>query len=382
MSLLVRLVPTLGDPNEILQEGLAERGELVFDSDRNEGDFVVGRGPLTGIVDSAVQSEAFQLSFDATCFAEHQVKASLRQDSNLFLNGFPWDNVQPHVYLSHGDVVSLDGLRYEYKINIEARDLSRSKSDSPRTKKQRLEPKVVKNDDTKVIEKEGEASSPSKRSVPVAGIAIPHEHANRLGEEIQCSVCLDIQVHPRTLHPCGHSFCGSCLQHLDQCPQCRKKIESHSPAIQLDSLICTLVSIPSLLEKEDVDHYHERKSSTPKTVCINLWRCYCLDNVATANLMTQRRCTCTQNAGISKLQSSRRRNTRQPRPDSNLRRAQVGRLETSVAPPSFDQWVQVWNPPNRDFRVMPPPVPPVASRSASRNRNRAGATQENAIFID
>ena len=284
MSLLVRLVPTLGDPNEILQEGLTERGELVLDSDRNDGDFVVGRGPLTGIVDSAVQREAFQLSFDATCFAEHQVKASLLQDSNLFLNGFPWDNVQPNVYLSHGDVVSLDGLRYEYKIHIEAREFSQSNCGSPRSKKQKIQPNAVKNDDIEVTKKEGKASSPSKTPIPAAGIAIPHEHANRLGEEIQCSVCLDIQVHPRTLHPCGHSFCGSCLQHLDQCPQCRKKVESHSPAIQLDSLISALVSIPNLLDKEDVDHYRERKSSTPKTVRINLWRCYYLRNVAPVHL--------------------------------------------------------------------------------------------------
>lgn len=272
MSLLVRLIPKLGDPHEILQEGLTERGELVFDSDRNDGDFVVGRGPITGIVDSAVEKVAFLLSFDPTCFAEHQVKASLRQESNLFLNGFPWDTVQPHVYLSHGDVVSLDGLRYEYKIHIEARESTRSKDDSPVSKRQKIQPEVVKDDGVETTKTEGEASCPPEE--PPAGLAIPQEHATRLAEEIQCSVCLDIQVHPRTLHPCGHSFCGSCLQQLDQCPQCRKKIESHSPAIQLDGLISTLVSIPNLLDKEDVEHYHERKSSIPKTVCMNFWRCF------------------------------------------------------------------------------------------------------------
>lgn len=352
MSLLVRLIPTLGDPDEILQEGLAERVELVFDSDCNDGDFVVGRGPRTGIVDSAVENDAFQLSFDDICFTEHQVKASLRQESNLFLNGFPWDTVQPHVYLSHGDVVSLDGLRYEYKIHIEARESSRSKDNSPISKKQKVQSNVVKNDCGDATEKEGDASSRTELAVPASGIAIPHEHASHLADEIQCSVCLDIQVHPRTVHPCGHSFCGSCLQQLDQCPQCRKKIESHSPAIQLDSLISSLVSIPNLLEKEDVEHYHERKSSTPKA-----------------------------NTGSSKSQASKRRNSRQARANPYAPRTHTSRVETSAAP-SMEQWVQVWSPPNGDFRFMPPPAPPVASRSASRNRNRAGATQDNAIFID
>ena len=295
MSLLVRLIPTLGDPHEILQEGLTERGELVFDSERNGGALVVGRGPLTGIVDSAVENEAFQLSFDSSCFVEHQVKALLRQESNLFLNGFPWDTVQPHVYLSHGDIVSLDGLRYEYKIHIEARESSRSKNNSPSPKRQKRQPEMMKNDGGETTEKEGKASPPTKQNIPASGITIPHEHATHLAEEIQCSVCLDIQVHPRTVHPCGHSFCGSCLLQLDQCPQCRKKIESHSPAIQLDSLISTLVLIPNLLEKEDVDHYQERKSSIPKTVCIHLFDCFLIyrllqsDDRTMMHLNTERR---------------------------------------------------------------------------------------------
>lgn len=259
MFLTVRLVPKLGDPHEILQDGLSERRELVFDSSSDDDELVVGRGPLTGIDDGEVSCAAFRLSYDQTCFENQQVRASLlAPGEELYVNGLPWDDDQHHLYLSHGDDIALDGLRYEYKVHIES-------SGSPRIgKKRKAETEDVISVLSSGPESEEERPPPSKKIAP--SVEIPQESADRIREEIQCSVCLDIQVHPRTLNPCGHSFCGSCLKQLQQCPQCRKHIESHVPAVQLDGLISSLVVIPNLLDKDDVEHYHERKSTTRKEV--------------------------------------------------------------------------------------------------------------------
>jgi hypothetical protein len=262
-SLAVRLVPKLGDPDEVLQDGLSERDEIVFDSSSDGNELVVGRGPLTGIVDGAVQSTAFRLSYDELCFENHCVRASLMvtDESNLYINGLPWDEGQPYVYLIHGDDVALDGLRYEYKVQIES-----GSSGPPSGKKRKAESSDVISVLSSSPEPEEKRDSLSKKSVSSSTIAVPQENADRITDEIQCSVCLDIQVRSRTLNPCGHSFCGSCLNQLEQCPQCREKIVSHVPALQLDGLIASLVSVPNLLDKDDVEHYNERKSSTCKKV--------------------------------------------------------------------------------------------------------------------
>ncbi|KAG2426898.1 hypothetical protein HXX76_012685 [Chlamydomonas incerta] len=62
-----------------------------------------------------------------------------------------------------------------------------------------------------------------------------------------CPVCYEIMVPPdhapMMLFPCGHSFCGACLEHhIDrnrktQCPICRKRIESRAPNYSLQQLI-------------------------------------------------------------------------------------------------------------------------------------------------
>lgn len=370
MSLTVRLIPKLGDPHEILLPGLRERGEVVFDSDQDEDEFIIGRGGHTGINDITVEDEAFRLSFDSTCFEEHQVRASLLKESNLYLNGFPWDAVQPHVYLSHGDVVSLDGLRYEYKIHIEARGLPRASNDPPCVKK----PKLVSDGVADEKEEDDSSSSLKGKTKPTSVISIPSDSASRLAEEIQCSVCLDIQVHPRTLYPCGHSFCCACLQQLDQCPQCRNNIESHVPAVQLDSLISALVALPNLLDKGDVDHYFARKLSIPRTV-------RGLKDVAISisllNLTLKFETATKQSKVTPKSLKCKRRIPPAPGPQSRI---PFHPPHHPVVPsPSADFWSE---PITVSYVIPPPQGPAVASRSVQRHRNRAGATQEDAISID
>lgn len=258
MSFTVRLIPKLGDPREVLQPGLTERRELVLDSNNDGGGIIVGRGTLTGICDSDVDEEAFRLTFNEHCYTQHLVLVSnmAPETSNLYVNGLPWDEYQEHIYLGHGEVISLDGLRYEYKVHIEttySNDLGKKrKADSEDVIS------VLSNSPEPKETLDSLAASKCEHAPSSAGTVIAEESASRISEEIQCSVCLDIQVHSRTCSPCGHSFCASCVAKLDQCPQCRKEIVSHVPAVQLDGLIAALIHVPNLLEKDDVEHYKER----------------------------------------------------------------------------------------------------------------------------
>lgn len=99
--------------------------------------------------------------------------------------------------------------------------------------------------------------------------------SSKISDDINCPICLDILVCPRTLVPCGHSFCRSCCfsnskqngrnretLSFTKCPHCRQAIEDTVPSRQLESLIDTLVTVPNLLFSNDDDkqHYLERRN--------------------------------------------------------------------------------------------------------------------------
>jgi hypothetical protein len=234
----------------------------------------IGRGSQTGIADPTIVRRAFRLSLDETSTTKQQVLATLlshKLNNTVYINGLPWEDDQRNVYLGHGDTISLNLEKYQYQVEITTTTTSSSSKEELSEKKRKLEHAVEP-----CPKQEPESDSTAGLvALDDGGIAIPKEAASGLAEEIQCSVCLEIQVNPRTLYPCGHSFCGSCLVKLQQCPQCRATVESHVPAVQLDSLILTLVTIPNLLDADDVQHYHERKSTTtasPKKVRRISWQ--------------------------------------------------------------------------------------------------------------
>ena len=293
-TLMVRLVPLPGrNPYDSRRSEIILDGRVKVDENgrmTSARSITIGRGRSTGITDPSLSRQVFRLSFDDA----QQVWASLCNgpepsslsststcdDENImynpcnnmpYINGLPWEDDQPNVQLTHGDIVSLKQNRYAYRVEI----VPTSSFQCEGTKKKRKIPSL---DDTLQSQEttqssKGTSSHTTTSSDPVTlssttnaatattGITIPKEAVSSLSDDIQCSICLDIQVHPRTLYPCGHSFCGSCLSTLQQCPQCRQTVTSHVPAVQLESLIATLVGIPNLLESNDVEHYQKRKSS-------------------------------------------------------------------------------------------------------------------------
>ena len=291
-TLMVRLVPLPGrNPYDSRRSEIILDGRVKVDENgrmTSARSITIGRGRSTGITDPSLSRQVFRLSFDDA----QQVWASLCNgpdpsssststcdDDNImynpcnnmpYINGLPWEDDQPNVQLTQGDIVSLKQNRYAYRVEI----VPTSSFQCEGTKKR----KITSLDDTLQSQEttqssKGPSSHTTTSSDPVTlssttnaatattGITIPKEAVSSLSDDIQCSICLDIQVHPRTLYPCGHSFCGSCLPTLQLCPQCRQTVTSHVPAVQLESLIATLVGIPNLLESNDVEHYHKRKSS-------------------------------------------------------------------------------------------------------------------------
>eukprot|EP00980_Cylindrotheca_fusiformis_P011094 scaffold2553_cov138-Cylindrotheca_fusiformis.AAC.2 len=253
MELIVRLEPRI-DPCEDLLPGLTERKTIKLETNGITS-VILGRGTDTGISDRNIGRNIVKISLDEFSRDEQSIRATLLKDAErceVHINGirFPENNLT--AFLSSGDVISLDRLRYEYRVHLSL------EGDDHRPKRKRQQQEVI------------EISSPESNSAdePIAAVAahpaeetavsIPPKTAQVLSDEIQCSVCLEIQFYPRTLDPCGHSVCLDCAKRLKHCPQCRERIEAHIPAMQLHNLICTLISVPSLLDKDDVAHFRKK----------------------------------------------------------------------------------------------------------------------------
>lgn len=254
MELLARLEPRL-DPNECLVPGLTERRTIELKT-YNITSVILGRGNTTGISDRSIGLQVVEISFDEFSKDEQSVRATILKDAErckVHVNGVRFPDRQLTTFLSSGDVISLDGLRYEYRLHLSFQ------GDTPGSKRKSNEQEVISVSSTP--SKTPEMSSPAVAALPSEEIVatLSSSMASRVSDEVQCCVCLDIQVYPRTLDPCGHSFCACCLKKLTNCPQCRETINSHVPSMQLDNLICLLVSVPSLFDKDDIAHYHQRK---------------------------------------------------------------------------------------------------------------------------
>lgn len=90
-------------------------------------------------------------------------------------------------------------------------------------------------------------------------------------QELCCRVCLDLPKYPVTI-PCGHSFCGSCVErHWDgehdqrgySCPQCPETF-SPRPALAKNTMLALLIE---QLEKLPVDGSYVADGEVSCDVC-------------------------------------------------------------------------------------------------------------------
>jgi hypothetical protein len=222
------------------------------------------------------------------------IKATLLKGSDrcrVHINGKHWQGVGETRYLRNGDYLSLDNLRYEYKLfSVNMNHNSSSQQQQPTavellsssTSSQASLSSTASLDEKEAADTSPKCSPldlddlpcspppsdvvPATSSLPA--ISLSEDIATRLSEDIQCSICLEIQIHSQTLVPCGHSLCYPCVVNddLQDCPTCRAQITALVPSRQLDGLISNLVAVPGLLDKEDVQQYHERKKQHYPTV--------------------------------------------------------------------------------------------------------------------
>lgn len=90
------------------------------------------------------------------------------------------------------------------------------------------------------------------------------------GEEAICAVCMEIMVEPRTIVPCGHTFCRGCIAAQNQnCAECRGPIQTTVTCRSLQNLIAKLVEASEkqevpIFEKEDAESYRSRTASAKR----------------------------------------------------------------------------------------------------------------------
>ena len=319
MVILQAVLTPCIDPNETLEPGRLERPAVSFLS--SDDGVTLGRSSLTGIADPNIPREVVRMNLDLTGSSALNVQV-MTSPSAVHINGTPLLSSQAR--LLQGDVISLSGLRYEYKVRIgtissfsTAADAVASQNsttataaavlpalDEPDESLARQKPialdtspspavappvgglkstgednpqqqRVISDSSSSCDSQKSSSLSPPPDNAEATCIQLPMTVAKRLVEEVQCSVCLDIQVFPRTFQPCGHSLCSPCVANLQQCPQCRQPVETHAPSRELENLISTLVTVPGLFDPYDVAHFHQRQKKHPKLVSFMFISFFC-----------------------------------------------------------------------------------------------------------
>ncbi|KAJ3207035.1 hypothetical protein HDU67_007801 [Dinochytrium kinnereticum] len=89
---------------------------------------------------------------------------------------------------------------------------------------------------------------------------------DKLLEQFACAICFDTMVCPQTINPCGHAFCGECIEGWIQsgkrtCPNCRQSITRKLiPHVSLQAII--EATLPQLgLTDEEIREREDREKA-------------------------------------------------------------------------------------------------------------------------
>lgn len=266
----VRFEPIQLQEGEILQPGVTKRPALVLNEDTPEVN--VGRNVTTGIDDWWVHRNAatLRLTHDGKIWLQYGSPQQKRYKhaASLSVNGKPPQRQQNPQYprvdggmcmeLHHGDVIAVEGrrepvlLRYSYQVAVVTSCATALKT---------------------------AAASPITRST-TASTALAPSLFEPIGNEAMCPICMEIQVRSRSVVPCGHGFCLSCITPLPpSCAICRMQVQSQIPNLQLDNIIWTMIEAQALsssqavsdqrgaefFDMEDIQSYLKRSGKTLPT---------------------------------------------------------------------------------------------------------------------
>jgi hypothetical protein len=229
-----RLVPAPGAPGALLSQGVAHLPEIMV-SARNER-IALGRNSVTKIVDPNLsRRECTLTALDSGVIAIMETKNVLINDKYVPLGST--------MTLKDGDKISLRDDRYSYLVRYRSENKAThvpQAQSSPR-KRNRVQSAAAKTPVAATL------------SAPTGSSVLPKD----VTEELYCSLCLELQVEPVAIIPCGHSFCKACAKQVTQCPNCRNEIKGVVPNLSFANIISGLAST-SLLPYDDVMAFDER----------------------------------------------------------------------------------------------------------------------------
>lgn len=233
-----RLVPVPGAPGVVLGKGVDRLPEICISSCHEK--IALGRNSITKIGDQ------FMHRRECTLTVLENGKIAVIDAKNVWINGNPAPSNNSITTLRDGDKISLMDDRYSYLVRYRAERkvdnvLQAKASPRKRSRNQGAAAAVQPPALTGL-----EAHTPTSTALPKA-----------LTEEMYCSLCLELQVEPVAIIPCGHSFCKACAKQVEQCPNCRATIKGQVPNLSFANVISGLAST-SLLPYDDIMSFDER----------------------------------------------------------------------------------------------------------------------------
>lgn len=163
--------------------------------------------------------------------------------------------------LKDGDILALrseeDDVKYSYIVQRSNNNNTPAEEEVAKIRNGCTPTNDDDNDDTTAAVAAAAAPTGTMNSLPA-----------QVGEQAMCAICMEIMVEPRTIVPCGHSFCKSCLLNQHECAECRGPIQGQVQCRSLQNLIASLVDVStqqgsavSVFDKEDLESYQNRKKN-------------------------------------------------------------------------------------------------------------------------
>lgn len=212
MSTVVATLEPIHRQNEVLLHGLVRRPTLQLSHGLP---LVLGRNHTTGIALTSISRMAATITYS-------DGKVLLSQGSTIR-------------HLAHGDVVCLQKQPsgYAYRVHLHETPTTTATTSCPTT------------------------TTPT---------TCPLQEAS---EEVVCAVCMEIIVEATAVVPCGHTYCGACLNSLTECPNCRLAVTQTTPLKGMDSLIHKLVLSQKVFCPHDTQQYWKRiKKEAVRVHCV------------------------------------------------------------------------------------------------------------------